>query len=399
MKRTLLQIISILLILCLLAGCSDPNAEGKSALVVGDVVVGRDPISYEEEPEEEPEAEEEKEKPAEGKAPVKEETPAPLPEPSAPLETPAEKEPQEDTPAPPLPTPPSGENEELAGGIEVFVPEEPEEELDPNDPDQPDMTNIRKEADPNRPYYDLGINRQLKGKPIVYLFFVDDEESSWSAMDVTEFTKTQITPALNYLREKAGLFNVALDFQVRSFSTPLSMDYTLKYEGTVLNYTDDDEGQATEDVLDYVAQDMGYSSANHMYKSFKEKSEGEEVLLMTFFNKNGRSYTYLQSNPGYYNYTEHCVVFAEPYYDLPYLVPPSYQASVVAHEMLHLFGAEDYYNDPYRVLLTLQEFPNDIMLYQQMDINQNDIGGYTAYCIGWTSTRPPVCNYPGWLKK
>lgn len=242
-----------------------------------------------------------------------------------------------------------------------------------------------------RPYYLLGNCRNLKGNPLVVLLFIDDDESNWSAKEVTEYTDKYVKEGLTYLEDKAAEWGVGLNFTIKSYSTPLS-DYTLRYEGSVIK--DLRVNGSSKDVLDQAAYDMGYSSNWELYSKFKTEHNGnDDVIFLTFINKAGKSYTRHDISTGRSSYSEHCVIFSD------YLEGDSFgcRASTVAHELLHLFGAEDFYNG-FRQVLAYQEYPKDIMLWMPTEAYENEIGDFTAYTIGWTDTIPQICYNEYWWK-
>ena len=242
-----------------------------------------------------------------------------------------------------------------------------------------------------RPNYLLGNCKKLKGNPLVVLLFIDDDESSWSANEVTEYTNEYIKEGLAYLEDKAKEWDVDLKFTIKSYSTPLS-DYTLKYEGTVIK--DLRINGSSKDVLEQAAHDMGYSSNWELYSKFKtERKSDDDVIFLTFLNKAGKSYARHIISTGQTSNSEHCVIFSS------YLEGESYgcKASTVAHEVLHLFGAEDYY-DGYRELLATALYPKDVMLWMPKEAYENEIGEFTAYTIGWTDTIPQICYNEYWWK-
>ena len=59
----------------------------------------------------------------------------------------------------------------------------------------------------------------------------------------------------------------------------------------------------------------------------------------------------------------------------------------IAHEILHLYGAWDFYErpeyTPEQVALATREFPNDVMLCADPDLAVNEVGPLTAWRIGW----------------
>jgi hypothetical protein len=69
--------------------------------------------------------------------------------------------------------------------------------------------------------------------------------------------------------------------------------------------------------------------------------------------------------------------------------------SVIAHNILHLFGAADLFETPYRrnqkkIEELQQVYPDDIMtnVYGR-DLHKLDIGDYTQYLIGWKDEISP----------
>ncbi len=245
--------------------------------------------------------------------------------------------------------------------------------------------------DEYRPRYMLGNCRELSGNPLVVLLFIDDDESSWSAAEVREYTNKYINEGLKYLELKAEEWGVDLKFSVKSYSTALS-DYTLKYEGTVIK--DLNISGSSKDVVEQAARDMGYSSSWAMYSMFKTEYAGaSDVIFLTFLNKPGISYTRCLIGPTTSEFVEHCVIFSD------YLngTPIKYMASTVAHELLHLFGAEDFYEGK-REYLAYLLYPREIMLTYQETTYEHDISDFTAYTIGWIHTAPSICFNENWWK-
>ncbi len=247
--------------------------------------------------------------------------------------------------------------------------------------------------DPYRPNYELADCRHLEGKPVVVLLFIDDDESNWTGEEVSAFTQKQVIPALDYLEENAKKWDVELDFVVESYSTALS-GYEIKYEGTVNPNLSN--GGSTKDVLDKAAEDIGCKSNWGIYSYYKSKHPNDDIIFLNLLNKDGRSYTRHAISTGYSKYAEHSVIFADYLGGSPDNLIDGERSSTIAHEILHLFGAEDYYTSLERELLAKEKYPNDIMLWQSYDIEDNLIGDCTAFSIGWTDTVPEVCYNDKW---
>ena len=255
----------------------------------------------------------------------------------------------------------------------------------------PGITDVSQEQ--LRPHYKLANCRNLEGNPVVVLIFIDDNESHWTKEDVSTFTKEHIMVGLNYLEKNAKKWGIQLDFVIESYSTPLS-GYEIKYEGTVNKNLYN--GGSTKDVLDKAAQDIGCDSNWELYSYYKSKYPNDDIIFLNFLNKPGRSYTRNAISTGYLEYSEHCVIFSDYLGSYPGMREDGSRASTIAHEILHLFGAEDYYTSVSRENLANQKYPNDIMLWQYDVIRHNSIGDYTAFSVGWTDVVPEVCYDHRW---
>ena len=64
--------------------------------------------------------------------------------------------------------------------------------------------------------------------------------------------------------------------------------------------------------------------------------------------------------------------------------------------MLHLFGAEDFYTPRTRKEIAEKKYSKDIMLHQEYEIQNNNIGDATAFYIGWTDTAPEAMYDRNW---
>ncbi len=272
---------------------------------------------------------------------------------------------------------------------ETFAPYDTTPCFSPEEPFTVSPGILVTEEEPFRTSYGVGHCRKLKGNPLVVLFFMDDDESSWSAEEVTAYTDNYVTEGLRYLEDKAAEWGVDLHFSVESYSTPLT-DYATHYAGTVIR--DLRISGSTKDILDHAAQALGLSDDWELYSKF-QAAHGEEndVIFLALLNKAGKSYTRNILSAGNCTYAEHCVIFSD------YLEGPSFgcKASTVAHELLHLFGAEDFYLGA-RESLAWEKYPKDIMLWMPKEAYENEIGDFTAYAVGWTDTVPEICYNEIW---
>lgn len=239
-----------------------------------------------------------------------------------------------------------------------------------------------------RPDYDFGICRSLTGNVSVVVFYIDDFESSWSENDTLNFTNSEIKPALEFLEAQAELRGIDLKLTVKN-------TYMSIYYNDAVITDPDGTGLVSADILWESAVALGYESDVQMIEKFKSEY-GTETVYYAVFNKCGTAYALNpKRDSGLDNINEHCIVFAK---DLNYNAKSEQgsQASVVAHEMLHLFGAEDYYDSVGRKSLANKYYPLDIMLSTKYNINQNNIGDATAFYIGWTDSVPDIILNTAW---
>ena len=243
--------------------------------------------------------------------------------------------------------------------------------------------------------YGLGTCHTLSGKQTVVLFFVDDNESSWSAEDVTEYTETQIFPALSFLKSEAEARGVELDFEIKRFSTPLSGGLKIKYTGVINR--DLEVGGSTKDVPHQIASRLGCSSPLTLLGAMREEFQTEAIIPLVLIQSNGLSYARYQLSEGVYDHMEYAVMFSDKWNATTgQWRHTSARSAYVAHHILALFGGENYYSSDSREAMAEEYYPFDIMLMDYNSLYLLDVGDYTAFCVGWTDTIPTVCRKAAW---
>ena len=238
-----------------------------------------------------------------------------------------------------------------------------------------------------RPDYDLGACRNLEGDVSVILYFMQDFESDWSFTEILNFTTNEVVPALEFLEAQAADYGVYLNFEI------VDSHWYIPYKGTVVTEPKK-AGTYTIDVLFDVARFRGLLS-DHQLLAKKQEEFGTEVICLTIFNKEGVGYTLNPSRGDDTNVAEHCIVFSrdpgstnESFY--------GYQASLIAAEILYLYGAEKLYATPEREELAYSHYPYDVMLDSYYNVWDNEIDDATAFYIGWLDEAPRVLYREGW---
>jgi len=277
--------------------------------------------------------------------------------------------------------------------IQIDIPTQPSKPIDSNnsinDNNDNDKNFVEELVGINklRVDYNLGTCRNLSGNVSVILFFMDDFESGWTADEITNFTNNEVKPGLAFLEKEAKSYGVELDLSIKQSYSSVFYD-----DEVILSIKE--TGLATIDVLSQAAHGLNYSSDEEMIADFKSQY-GTEIVCFTIFNKNGTAYAINPTRGETMQIEEHCIIFA---YDLNSNRndPIGSQSSIIAHEMLHLFGAEDFYATTNRKNLAKKYYPADIMLGANYYIITNNIGNATAFYIGWTDEVPDVLYNENW---
>lgn len=220
-----------------------------------------------------------------------------------------------------------------------------------------------------------GSSKKLLGQCVVLSVFVsDDDEQKWTSGDKNK-TLEIIEQAIEWISEQAEPYSVEFEFSCES----LNPDTDIRVEelpgfGTDLNLK--------LDTIQQVIEQLGYDDATAFYESIEAEYEGYNIAVLFFMNKEDRSYM-IPININHANeFLDININFKSPNTHLPYV-------SVVAHELLHAFTAQDLYN----VSLTPEgeaaakraaaRFPKEIMHYCGANVNEILLSEYTAFLIGW----------------
>ena len=256
-------------------------------------------------------------------------------------------------------------------------------------PDQKQGTGIVPEN--TRESYNAGSCRQLKDNPYLLVIFLDDDESCWNEKQVLKSLDELVMPAESFMEENARQWGVALDLRIGYYATYGHPDRPVKYNGVIKTYNNG----TSRDLLEQAAATLGFSSKEEMHEKMMELSGQEQVGYVFMLNKGGRSYSGCYSNrhtgsAGDYR-MEYSVIysgFTDTSHDTG--------SDTVAHEVLHMFGAEDYYYPDSRKFLARKYYPKDIMLCSMPALEYFELGDFTAYTLGWTDQEPAICSDPGW---
>ena len=261
---------------------------------------------------------------------------------------------------------------------------------------------IEKPEPPYEPRYlnpeTLGSARALTGRVGVVSIFASDPGSQWDMEDKGDKERidnilTALNTACTYLKENASRYGVEVDIDyAKNTESPLFIT------GDFKNVVNDLNGGRWEriDLADFIKGncDMNdkYDSVVYLFftDDYKDKFDQDDYVRVWSFAD------YVYDKALTYPY-EMCF--------LPYgLYESGISASVIAHEMMHCFGAPDLYQEDsfginygtsnISIEYVEENIPNEIMLIQHelgteksySDRITNEISDITAYYIGWLPT-------------
>lgn len=235
---------------------------------------------------------------------------------------------------------------------------------------------------------------RLNGTVLAVLIFLDDSESTWNTNDMNE-VKERFDIAADYIEESAQAYGKQVDI-ITDTGNYGDLSYETYYNGyvedfdTLTEYDYDPFQEALIDEINY----------NIPTTSLLQKYNAQSIAYIGVVNKDGRSYAYpydTEYDQRYY-YEVGCIFFTDETYGEE--EPPA----VYAHELLHLFGAQDLYenSDSYYNYFSSGQYDhietyyaNEIMYttydeygYSVQGWVSNDISHITAYYLGWVDTLP-----------
>ncbi len=237
-----------------------------------------------------------------------------------------------------------------------------------------------------RPCYTVGTNGLLQDSIKVHIFFMDDYESVWTKQEINAYFNNQIKLGLEFIEKEAKRYGVPLTVTYEIYGTALGKGQEIKYEGIV---SDGSDGTHDLDPVTYAAHDIGYPNKAQMYYDLFEKNDYCEVVFLSVFNKDGISYAHQHEGDDTNGAIVESVVVFTSYlgYDFK-LNENTHMAASVAHEILHIYGAVDLYDDKVSEYAKTK-YADDIMLMAYRNIDEMKVGLYTAYAVGWRE-QPPV---------
>lgn len=198
---------------------------------------------------------------------------------------------------------------------------------------------------------DYGSSRTLTGDVKLLLVFVNDSSSSWSEGEISNFFNA-VYRDCDDLERQAAEWGTYLNFEYGYFEVTVPQSE----ENRSFNYLMEDFFHRTDHDLDALEN------------YYETQSGADDAPLLFVYNREGRSNCYVGSREN--NWMNE--------YPTYYAKSMGSELSIT-HELLHLYGASDYYYPVLADETADRYFPN-----ASMRVGGTEVDDLTAYIIGWT---------------
>lgn len=227
-----------------------------------------------------------------------------------------------------------------------------------------------------------GSAKELKGQVCVEHIFLDSPNAKWEPKK-REGALLASAAAFRQLREMAAVRGITLRFSetqrvresdsifpVASFSQSMLAQYLVPRSVWV----NAELSSCPDVVCDHKIQLVHVAKVGHSFAIAQNRDsetlDGDEVESAVLYLR--------RRQVGYYYDPE--VEIAE--------IEQVERPAVFAHEVLHLFGAEDLYKPMARKAFSEVNYSSDIMLHNDRLLETMTIDAYTRYLIGWSDIPP-----------
>ena len=251
------------------------------------------------------------------------------------------------------------------------------------------------EISPYRPGYQMGSCQRLSGNIATVTLFVDSGRNKWTEKEAQRYYRKVIAPGFQFLEDKARQRDMDLHFD--NWQLISTEDDELYLSSSEIIITGDfDKISTQEGLFDRFARSLAFQGEYEMNAYFERLFDVDQVVYILVLNKPGRAFAYQDNGDPSQDWIEFCTLYTKS--SDGFIVSPR----TLAHEVLHLFGAEDYYDPngdkPERKKLAEQVCPNDIMLRNMNDIRLHEVSDITAYTVGWLQQAPDTVKDPLWFQ-
>ncbi len=239
---------------------------------------------------------------------------------------------------------------------------------------------------------DSNVCKKLKGEALLYVIFVDTKAGgTWGHFDMIN-RQDALGQAIDWLHVKG--MKEKIDLQIRTAYCNDSSWHIKKdfYRGSLTEMLENIDEEEVNSKLNkwanYISKQIGVKQKNLKIK--KLENLVAQVRNENFIDNLG--VIFMTNN--YYKNESSIAINTHSNKNVEFAIIGDNDPMVIAHEILHLFGAVDLYKPKGKqywenkdLELIQSEFPHSIM-YNISDKSQQDleIDPFTQYCIGWSDS-------------
>ncbi len=191
-----------------------------------------------------------------------------------------------------------------------------------------------------------GASLKLVGNVRILTVFVEDKTSKWDDASKSQFWRN-LNTAIEEITKSAASYGVRLNLQHSYFD----MSVPASHKG---------------DWKSYFPEFFHRKSISELQDYYEKSLCSDETPFIFVFNRQDRGYASSDKAHDGYDTDEYSVVFKP------------FNVYTIIHELLHQFGARDYYFPQWVADIAVKYYPSSVML----SLN-NHIDDLTAYLIGW----------------
>lgn len=250
----------------------------------------------------------------------------------------------------------------------------------------------------------MNVCKELLGKVVIYSIFVDTKQAlPWTEFDITS-TQDSIARAADWLMAEAKKRKIDLDIQLAYHENKNVMPIAMNLpKSSLCHVMSTPRSKSGKHIIDSwsnkIAKQAGMSLPKDTSRVIKTKnviSERERLVakLRDIYKTDNVVILYFVNN--YFKEELSVSLYTNTSLFTEFSIISFKNPAVIAHEVLHLFGATDLYpiavksrkgySYAYDYETLNKDFPNEIMYVQHKQINKLMISPITEYLVGWSKS-------------
>ncbi len=228
---------------------------------------------------------------------------------------------------------------------------------------------------------------------VVFVSFISESGTGWSKEEMQK-SYNRVVEAMGWIAAQGKKYNVNLQGSVNLMNGDKEMKFNLIPDNIKAN-------PAEKEYMAYnIVKQMGFENSLHFGRTaIQNIPQMSDMILVIFAKKRGAPYAVkYRGGDGLFSthdqpekkFLEHVLIYDNPTEKADPVV-------LIAHEVLHLFGANDMYLDRdfsrEQVVVAGKYLPKSIMMGIEPDkykpISEYEIDEYTSWILGWNNTSKP----------